>query len=80
MASSESSSSPLLWIGGAILAVGYAILGGYWLYAITTAVDVPTLALGGIFALLTGFAVLLIAVIRDRIIHKKKENFLEVDN
>ena len=80
MASSESSSSPLLWIGGAILAVGYAILGGYWLYTITTADDVPILVLGGIFAVLTGFAVLLIAVIRDRIIHKKQENFLEVDN
>ena len=80
MASSESSSSPILWIGGAILAAGYAILGGYWLYAIATAEDVPVLVLGGLFAVLTGFAVLLIAVIRDRIIHKKKENFLEVDN
>lgn len=80
MASSESSSSPLLWIGGAILAAGYAILGGYWLYAITTAEDVPVIVLGGIFAVLTGFAVLFIAVIRDRIIHKKRENFLEVDN
>ena len=80
MASSESSSSHLLWIGGAILAAGYAILGGYWLYAITAAEDVPVLVLGGIFAVLTGFAVLFIAVIRDRIIHKKRENFLEVDN
>ena len=80
MASSESSNSPLLWIGGAILAAGYLGLGGYWLYAISTADDVPVLVLGGLFAVLTGFAVLLIAVIRDRIIHKKKENFLEVDN
>ena len=80
MASSESSSSLILWIGGAILAAGYAILGGYWLYAITAEEEVPVLVLGGIFAVLTGFAVLLIAVIRDRIIHKKKENFLEVDN
>ena len=80
MARSESRSSPLLWIGGAILATGYVTLGGYWVYAIMTAEDVPVLVLGGIFAVLTGFAVLLIAVIRDRIIHKKKENFLEVDN
>ena len=65
MASSESSSNPILWIGGAILAAGYAILGGYWLYAITTADDVPVLVLrarvcspavlGGIFAVLTPY-------------------------
>ena len=80
MASSESSSSPLLWIGGAILATGVVIIGGFWVYAITTAEDMPTLLLAALIAVLLGLAVLLIAVIRDRINHKKKENFLEVDN
>ncbi len=80
MASSESNSSPLLWIGGAILAVAAVIIGGFWVYAITTAEDMPTLLLAAFIAVLLGLAVLLIAVIRDRIIHKKKENFLEVDN
>ena len=80
MASSESSSGPLLWIGGAILAAGAVIIGGFWVYAITTAEDMPTLLLAAFIAVLLGLAVLLIAAIRDRIIHKKKENFLEVDN
>ena len=80
MAATESRSSLLLWIGGVILAAGTAILGGYWVYAITTAEDMPALLLVAFFAVLIGFAVLLIAVIRDRIIHKKQENFMEVDN
>ena len=80
MASSESRSSPLLWISGAILAAGAVIIGGFWVYAITTAEDMPTLLLAAFIAVLLGLAVLLIAAIRDRIIHKKKENFLEVDN
>ena len=39
MAKSESSNSLLLWIGGGILAAGLVILGGLWVYAITTAED-----------------------------------------
>ena len=80
MASSESSSSPLLWIGGVILAAGAVILGGFWVYSITRAEDMPLLLMVALLAIAVGSAVLLIAVIRDRIIHKKKENFLEVDN
>ena len=80
MAATESRSSLLLWIGGVIFAAGAVILGGYWVYAITTAEDMPALLLVAFFAVLIGFAVLLIAVIRDRIIHKKQENFMEVDN
>lgn len=80
MASSESSSSPLLWIGGVIFAAGAVILGGFWVYSITRAEDMPLLLMVALLAIAVGSAVLLIAVIRDRIIHKKKENFLEVDN
>ena len=80
MARSESSSSPLLWIGGAILVVAAVILGGFWVYAITAAEDMPVLLMVALLAVPVGLAVLLIAVIRDRIIHKKQENFLEVDN
>lgn len=80
MASSESRSSPLLWIGGAILAVAVVIIGGFWVYGITTAEDMPVLLLVGLLAVPIALAVLLLAAIRDRIIHKKKENFLEVDN
>ena len=80
MASSESSSNPLLWIGGVIFAAGAVILGGFWVYSITRAEDMPLLLMVALLAIAVGSAVLLIAVIRDRIIHKKKENFLEVDN
>lgn len=80
MASSESSSSPLLWIGGVIFAAGAVILGGFWVYSITRAEDMPLLLMVALLAIAVGSAVLLIAAIRDRITHKKKENFLEVDN
>ena len=52
----------------------------FWVYAITTAEDMPTLLMLALIAIPVGLAVLLTAVIRDRIINKKKENFLEVDN
>ena len=80
MASSESRSSPLLWIGGAILAVAAVVIGGFWVYGITTAENMPVLLMVALLAIPVGLAVLLVAAIRDRIIHKKKENFLEVDN
>ena len=80
MARPESSSSPLLWIGGAILVAAAAVIAGFWVYAITTAEDMPALLMAALIAIPVGLAVLLIAVIRDRIINKKKENFLEVDN
>ena len=80
MARTESSSSPLLWIGGAILAAGAVVIGGFWVYAITTAKDMPLLLQVALLAVLIGLAVLLVAAIRDRIIHKKQENFMEVDN
>ena len=80
MASPESNSSPLLWIGGAILVAAAVVISGFWVYAITTAEDMPTLLMAALIAIPVGLAVLLTAVIRDRIINKKKENFLEVDN
>jgi membrane protein DedA with SNARE-associated domain len=80
MARSESGSSLLLWIGGVIFAAGAVVLGGFWVNAITTAEDMPLLLLAAILAVLIGLAVLLVAAIRDRIIHKKQENFTEVDN
>ena len=80
MASSESSSSPLLWIGVGVIAVGAAVIGGYWVYAITRAEEMPALLTLALLAVPIGMAVLLVAAIRDRVIHKKRENFLEVDN
>ncbi len=70
----------MLWIGGAILVAAAVVIGGFWVYAITTAEDMPTLLMLALIAIPVGLAVLLTAVIRDRIINKKKENFLEVDN
>ena len=80
MAGSEGSSSLLLWIGGVILAAGAVIIGGFWVYGITTAEDMPLLLMVLLLGVPVGLAVLLIAAIRDRIINKKKENFLEVDH
>ncbi len=80
MARTESTSSPLLWIGGVLLAAGALIVGGLWVYAITATEDMSVLLLVAFAAGLIGSAVLLIAALRDRIIHKKEENFLEVDN
>lgn len=80
MASSESRSSPLLWIGGAIFVAGAIVIGGFWVYAITTAEDMPLLLLAALLALSIGVGVLLVAAIRDRIIHKGQENFKEMDN
>ena len=76
----ESSGSPLLWIGGAILIAAAVVIAGFWVYAITTSEDMPALLMAALIAIPVGLAVLLAAVIRDRIINKKKENFLEVDN
>lgn len=80
MARSESNSSTLLWIGIGVLAAGAAVIGGYWVYAITRAEEMPMLLTLALLALPVGMAVLLVAAIRDRIMHKRRENFLEVDN
>ena len=80
MARSESSSSPLLWIGVGVIAAGAAVIGGYWVYAITRAEEMPVLLTLALLAMPVGMAVVLVAAIRDRVIHKKRENFLEVDN
>ena len=80
MARSESNSSTLLWIGIGVLAAGAAVIGGYWAYAITRAEEMPMLLTLALLALPVGMAVLLVAAIRDRIMHKRRENFLEVDN
>ena len=80
MARTESNSSLLLWIGGLLLAAGALIIGGFWVYAITAAEDMPALLLVAFAFGLVGSAVLLVAAIRDRIKHKKEESFLEVDN
>ena len=80
MAIPESSSRLLLWIGGVILAAGAVIIGGFWVYGITTAEDMPLLLMVVLLGVPVGLAVLLIATIRDRIVNKKKENFLEVDH
>lgn len=80
MARPESSSGPLLWLGGALLAAGAAVLGGYWVYALTQAEEMPALLMLALLALPAGMAIVLVAAIRDRIKHKKQEHFLEVDN
>ncbi len=80
MARTDSVSRVIMWIGGAIFAFGALVIGGFWVYAITTDEDMPVLILAGFLAVLVGLAVLLIAAIRDRIIQKKQENFMEVDH
>ena len=80
MAGSEGSSRLLLWIGGVILAAAVGIIVGYWVYSIATAEDMPILLMAALLAIPVGFAILLVATIRDRIIRKRQENFLEVDN
>ena len=80
MARPESSSSLWLWIGGAILAAGLLVLGGYWVYAIVRANDMPFLLRAALLAVLVGLVVFLAAALRDRLIQKKQEDFLEVDN
>ena len=80
MADSESSSRPWLWLGGAIFAAGALILGGFWVYAIVRADDMPLLLKAALLAVPIGMAVFLAAALRDRIIQKKQEDFTEVDN
>ncbi len=80
MANPESSSRPWLWIGGVILAAGVLVLGGFWVYAIVGADDIPLLLKLALIALPLGLAVFLAAAVRDRIMQKKQEDFLEVDN
>lgn len=80
MARTESSSRPWLWIGGAILAAGLLVLGGYWVYAIVRADDIPLLLRVALLAIPVGLAVFLAAALRDRFTQKKQEDFLEVDN
>ena len=80
MARPERSSRPWLWIGGAILAAGLLVLGGFWVYAIVRADDMPFLLKAALLAVPIGLAVFLAAALRDRFIQKKQEDFLEVDN
>lgn len=80
MSSSESSNTPWLWIGGAILATGLLILGGFWAYAVITADDVPLLLKAALLAVPLGLAVFLAVAVRDRIIQKKQEDFTEIDS
>lgn len=80
MSNSESSSTPWLWVGGSIFAASLLILGGFWVYAITRADDVPLLLKAALIALPVGLAVFLAAALRDRIHQKKQEDFTEVDN
>lgn len=80
MARPESSSRPWLWIGGAILGAGVLVLGGFWVYAVVRADDVPLLLKAALLAVPIGLAVFLAAALRDRFIQKKQEDFLEVDN
>lgn len=80
MARTERSGSRLLWIGGTILAAGVLILGGFWVYAVTRAEDMPRLLMVALLAVPLGLAILLAAALRDRILKKKQEDFLEFDN
>ena len=76
----ENSSTPWLWIGGAILGAGLLILGGFWVYAVVGADDVPLLLKVALLAVPLGFAVFLAVAIRDRIIQKEQEDFSDIDN
>ena len=76
----RDGSSLLLWVAVAVLAAAVAIIGGFWVYAITTAEDMPLLLLVALLSIPTALIVLLIGAIRDRLVQKKRENFPEVDN
>lgn len=80
MAESESNSTPWLWIGGAILAAGLLVLGGFWVYVVVRAEDIPLLLKAALLAVPVGLAVLLAVVLRDRIAQKKHEDFSDIDN
>lgn len=80
MSGLQNSSTPWLWIGGAILTAGLLILGGFWVYAVIGAEDIPLLLKAALLALPIGFAVLLAVVLRDRIIQKKQEDFSDIDS
>lgn len=79
MAGRETNNGLLLWIGGVLLATGVAVVGGFWVYALVSAPDMPLVLLAAILAVLVGLAVLLAAAIRDRISHKRDENLAEVE-
>ena len=80
MSSTERSSTPWLWIGGAILATGVLILGGFLVYTIISADDIPLLLKAALLAVTVGLAILLAVVVRDRINQKKEENFTGTDD
>ena len=80
MTRSEDGSRLLLWIGGATLAAGLAILVGFSVCGITTSKDLAGLLIVALLAIPAGFSILLVAAIRDRIVQKRQENFLEVDH
>ena len=62
------------FLGATLRMKEMAASGRYALYSM------PVLLMVALLAIPVALAVLLVAAIRDRIIHKKKENFLEVDN
>ena len=80
MSSSERNSTPWLWIGGAILAAGVLILGGFLVYTIISADDIPLLLKAALLAVTVGLAILLAVVVRDRIIQKEQEDFTDIDD
>lgn len=82
MASPENNSNVLLWIGGVVFAVGVLIMTGYGVYAFGQEFfgdsDVPLAMQIALPATVIGLAVLLVAVVKDRMKNRKDGNLKEV--
>jgi len=78
----ENNSRGLLWIGGLSLAFGALVVAGYSAFLFTrelfTDPDVPLGFQIAVPAIFLGLLVLIVAVVRDRMKHRKDEGLEEV--
>ncbi len=83
MASPENNSNLLLWIGGILFAAGALVMTGYGVYAFGQEFfgdsDVPIAIQIALPAMVVGLVVLLAAVVKDRMKHRKDEYLKEVE-
>jgi hypothetical protein len=82
MVSPENNSNALLWIGGVVFVAGVLVMTGYGVYEFGREFfghsDVPIAIQIALPATVIGLAVLLAAVVKDRMKNRKDENLKEV--
>ncbi len=77
-------TKPFYWVGGILLAIGIVVLGGASIFgtvqAFTSDPDIPAVISIAVVAVAIGFALLLAALIVERLSGRQKNDFEEREN